>query len=99
MFTQSVHSLLGSVLVLSTALGVSASGSASPQVTVKNGTYAGIHSPSYDQDFFLGIPYALPPARFSLSEPLNSSWNGVRNATEFGNFCYGYDVSFPSYHS
>ena len=93
MFIQSVHSLIGSVLVLSTSLGVSALG---PQVTVKNGTYAGIHSPSYNQDFFFGIPYALPPARFSLSEPTNSSWTGVRNATEFGNICYGYGVSFPS---
>lgn len=29
-----------------------------PTVRVKNGTYSGIHSPQYDQDFFLGIPYA-----------------------------------------
>lgn len=30
----------------------------SPTVTVKNGTYGGVYSPQYDQDFFLGIPYA-----------------------------------------
>jgi len=27
-------------------------------VTVRNGTYTGVHSPSYGQDFFLGMPYA-----------------------------------------
>lgn len=30
----------------------------SPTVSVKNGTYAGVYSPQYDQDFFLGMPYA-----------------------------------------
>src|SRR4051794_30962315 len=29
-----------------------------PSVTIANGTYIGLHSPEYDQDFFLGIPYA-----------------------------------------
>ena len=29
-----------------------------PMVTVRNGTYTGVHSPSYGQDFFLGMPYA-----------------------------------------
>lgn len=30
----------------------------SPVVSVKNGSYTGIHNTYYDQDFFLGIPYA-----------------------------------------
>lgn len=30
----------------------------SPTVTVKNGTYQGVYSPGYDQDFFLGMRYA-----------------------------------------
>jgi hypothetical protein len=34
------------------------SASSTPTVTVKNGTYTGIYSPGYDQDFFLGMPYA-----------------------------------------
>jgi hypothetical protein len=29
-----------------------------PVVTVKNGSYSGIYSSEYDQDFFLGMPYA-----------------------------------------
>lgn len=32
--------------------------SAAPVVAVKNGSYAGIHSAEYNQDFFLGMPYA-----------------------------------------
>ena len=29
-----------------------------PTVTVKNGSYSGVFSPEYDQDFFLGMRYA-----------------------------------------
>jgi hypothetical protein len=32
--------------------------SSAPVVAVKNGSYAGIHSTEYNQDFFLGMPYA-----------------------------------------
>lgn len=31
---------------------------AAPVATIKNGSYSGVHSSSYSQDFFLGIPYA-----------------------------------------
>ena len=27
-------------------------------VVLKNGSYSGVYSPGYNQDFFLGIPYA-----------------------------------------
>lgn len=37
---------------------VSLPASLSPTVSVKNGTYSGVYSPQYDQDFFLGMPYA-----------------------------------------
>lgn len=30
----------------------------SPVVTVKNGSYEGVYSSEYDQDFFLGMRYA-----------------------------------------
>lgn len=29
-----------------------------PTVTVKNGTYYGVHNTAFDQDFFLGMPFA-----------------------------------------
>lgn len=32
--------------------------SSPPVVTVKNGSYEGLYSPEYDQDFFLGMRYA-----------------------------------------
>jgi hypothetical protein len=33
-----------------------------PVATVKNGSYAGVHSAGYNQDFFLGMPYATVSA-------------------------------------
>jgi hypothetical protein len=29
-----------------------------PVATPKNGSYSGLYNPGYNQDFFLGIPYA-----------------------------------------
>lgn len=29
-----------------------------PTVKIKNGSYSGVYSPQYHQDFFLGLPYA-----------------------------------------
>lgn len=29
-----------------------------PLATVRNGTYAGVYNPQYDQDYFLGVPFA-----------------------------------------
>ncbi|GKT51246.1 lipase 1 [Colletotrichum spaethianum] len=66
---------------------------AAPVVDLKNGSYHGVYSSSYDQDFFLGIPYAQPPVddlRFRVPQPLNSSWEGTRNATEYSPLCFGY---------
>jgi hypothetical protein len=34
------------------------SGASTPVATVKNGSYSGLYSSGYNQDFFLGIPYA-----------------------------------------
>jgi Carboxylesterase family len=68
----------------------------SPKATTLNGTYVGIHNPQYSVDFFLGIPYALPPVkslRYRQPQPLNTSWVSERNATAFGNQCVGYGVS------
>ncbi|KAH8201568.1 hypothetical protein TruAng_004260 [Truncatella angustata] len=61
-----------------------------PTVTVKNGTYSGIHSAEYDQDFFLGIPYAQKAVRFSQAQPLNKTWEDTREATSYPPHCIGY---------
>ncbi|KAH7120493.1 Alpha/Beta hydrolase protein [Dactylonectria macrodidyma] len=67
-----------------------ASQHSAPKVSVKNGTYAGTYSAQYDQDYFLGMPYAQPPERFALAKSLDSSWKGVHQAIEYPPHCYGY---------
>lgn len=65
----------------------------SPSVELQNGTYYGIHSSTYKQDFFLGMPYAQPPLgnlRFRHPQPLNTTWDEPRNATTYQTPCYGY---------
>ena len=60
--------------------------STAPTVNVKNGTYYGVYSAEYNQDFFLGIPYAQPPVgnlRFKDPASLTESWNGARAATQY----------------
>lgn len=67
--------------------------SAAPWATVRNGTYAGTYNPAYNTDYFLGIPFAQPPVgdlRFRVPQPLDTSWSGTRNATEYGPECIGY---------
>lgn len=64
-----------------------------PTVRVLNGSYAGLHSPEYDQDFFLGIPFAQPPVgdlRFRVPQSLNSTWGDVKDATAYAKECVGY---------
>ncbi|ORY79761.1 Alpha/Beta hydrolase protein [Leucosporidium creatinivorum] len=64
--------------------------SSSPTVTLKNGTYEGVHLPEFKQDLYLGMPFAQPPTgalRFSQPVSLNSTWQGVKNATSFGPGC------------
>jgi carboxylesterase type B len=57
-----------------------------PVVTIKNGTYVGLHSSAYNQDFFLGIPYARTPVgnlRFRIPQPLDTAWTGIHLAKEY----------------
>ncbi len=64
-----------------------------PTVALKNGSYHGLHNPVYDQDFFLGMPFAQPPIgdlRFRNPVSLNTTWTAVKNATQYGLACYGY---------
>ncbi|KAK5661591.1 hypothetical protein OQA88_9690 [Cercophora sp. LCS_1] len=63
-----------------------------PHVTVRNGTYEGIHNPSFEQDFFLGIPYAQDTSghnRFRAPQSLNTTWQGARDAKQYSNACPG----------
>jgi carboxylesterase type B len=72
-----------------------------PTVTVKNGTINGVHSSSYNQDFFLGIPYAQPPVdelRFRNPQSLNSTFSSTLEATQYAPECVGYggdQIGYP----
>ncbi|KAF5667619.1 triacylglycerol lipase II [Fusarium heterosporum] len=71
-------------------LSLSPEAGSAPIVTVRNGTYAGVYNSQYNQDYFLGVPFAQPPERFSVAQGLNASWEGVRQATKYSVHCYGY---------
>ncbi|KAK1541710.1 carboxylesterase [Colletotrichum paranaense] len=70
-----------------------------PVITVKNGSYTGIHSAEYGQDFFLGMPYAKTPERFRIAQGLDSAWNGTHTATEYPKHCVGYGSDMIGYES
>ncbi|KAJ5749311.1 uncharacterized protein N7511_011007 [Penicillium nucicola] len=79
--------------VLGTAVLAAPASKSSPTVTVRNGTYAGVHSTTYNQDFFLGMPYAQQPVdhlRFTVPQPLNTSWDDARDAKAYSDICVGY---------
>lgn len=66
---------------------------AQPTVHLSNGTYLGVHNEQYDQDFFLGMPYAKAPTgsrRFAAPEPLDETFDEPRSATEYSLMCIGY---------
>lgn len=72
-----------------------------PTVRIRNGTLAGLHSTTYNQDFFLGVPYAQPPVgglRFRTPQPINKTYNGNLETTEYAPSCVGYggdDIGYP----
>ncbi|TVY82860.1 Lipase [Lachnellula suecica] len=85
---------LTSVLCSAEAIATS---SAAPFATVLNGTYAGKYVPEWQQDQFLGIPFAIPPLgplRFAWPQSLNSSFTETRNVTEYGYSCMQYGSTF-----
>jgi hypothetical protein len=67
-----------------------------PTARVKNGTLVGTHSIAFNQDYFLGVPFAQPPVgdlRFRQAQSLNATWPGVREAKSYEKHCVGYGVS------
>ncbi|THY57064.1 alpha/beta-hydrolase [Aureobasidium pullulans] len=63
-------------------------------VRVYNGTIIGTHSNIYNQDHFLGVPFAQPPIkglRFRNPQSLNTTFsNNIYQATEYAPACIGY---------
>ncbi|KAL3429484.1 Alpha/Beta hydrolase protein [Aspergillus tetrazonus] len=91
--------------LLTLSLGISATSfprgnAGAPTARVKNGTYEGVYSPEYDQDFFLGVPFAQPPVndlRFRLPQSLNATWEGTRDAKDYSLLCVGYGLDQTFY--
>lgn len=68
-----------------------------PTAQTLNGTYEGLYLPDWDQDAFLGMPYAQPPTgqlRYRWPQSVNTSFDGVRNATQYGFSCMQYGQTF-----
>ncbi|KAK6072615.1 carboxylesterase [Seiridium cupressi] len=81
---------------------VDASSSYTPTASTENGTYVGKFNAHYNEEEFLGIPYAQPPVgdlRFRAPVSLNETWSDVRNATEYSPICVGYGSDSNIYES
>ena len=74
---------------LATALSVATS----PTAEVKNGTVVGKHVREWEQEHFLGIPFAQPPVgqlRFARPKSIEKKFDGPLDATQYGYSCYQY---------
>lgn len=86
-------SLAVSALAAPSKLARRAAPPGAPVATTQNGSYYGVHSSNYNQDFFLGVPFAQPPIeqlRYSNPQTYNSSWTGALPATNYAFACIGY---------
>ena len=100
--TVTMPSLLSTVLSLplflatTTSLSLRAPYASAPTANVKNGLLVGRHSDTYNQDFFLGIPYAKPPVgelRLKNPAPYDEEFDKAgREVKEYGSTCIGYGV-------
>ncbi|KXJ96230.1 Alpha/Beta hydrolase protein [Microdochium bolleyi] len=80
------NAAVGLAVIASSASGASCA----PTATVRNGTYVGVSLASFNQDAFLGIPYAQDTGgqnRFRVPQALNTSWSGVRTAQNYSHAC------------
>lgn len=75
---------IGFLLVLATVV------KANPTANTLNGTYEGLNLAEFDQEVFLGIPYAQDTGsqnRFLVPQALTESWEGIRDAKQYGHAC------------
>ncbi|KAI0815980.1 alpha/beta-hydrolase [Xylaria sp. FL0064] len=97
--TQPSLSHLLSVLIAAAA--TASTTAADPVVRVLNGSYEGLHLPSFGQDVFLGIPYAQDTGgrnRFRAPQALQETWDGVREAKRYGPACPDQQVDEDGYY-
>ncbi|KAG8156519.1 hypothetical protein KVR01_013623 [Diaporthe batatas] len=95
-----MYSTLDLLHVLSLCTLVIGGATDAPTAQVRNGTYIGRYSAEYDQDFFLGVPYAQPAVgdlRFRQAQSLNDTWEGAREAWNYSPLCVGYGLDQTFY--
>nr|AEZ66632.1 putative esterase [Wickerhamomyces anomalus] len=64
--------------------------SSPPIVQIQNGSIQGDYLEKFNQDVFLGIPYAQPPLgslRFKPPQSFNDSWNGTKIFNQYSDAC------------
>lgn len=60
-------------------------------VSTQNGTIQGKYLEGFNQDAYLGVPFAQPPLgnlRFLPPQPYNSTWDDVKTFDQYGYACY-----------
>lgn len=91
--------LMARPVLLGLLAGLATLSSAEPLVSLRNGTYAGLSLPQYEQEVFLGIPYAQDTGgenRFRIPQSLTETWDGVRDAKAYSPACPDEDSSDDS---
>jgi carboxylesterase type B len=86
----STSTIAAGVLAIIANLKQVASAQDPPTVQLKNGTYSGYYDAIYNQNVFLGMPFAEPPVgplRFRTPQSLDTAWNDTRPAVAYGNSC------------
>ena len=81
------------LLVLTLATDVLAADQSPPIAIVANGTYEGLYLSIFNQDAFLGVPFAQSTAdgnRFRIPQSLNETWTGIRTAHNYSEACPDY---------
>ncbi|KAK3940224.1 carboxylesterase [Diplogelasinospora grovesii] len=87
----------GSLFAILSALSALTTASITPTAKTLNGTYQGRYLAEWDQDAFLGVPYAQPPVkalRYRWPQSLNTSFAEVRDASSYGYSCMQYKTNF-----
>ena len=82
------------LLLFSTPLSLVGVVLSQPIATTLNGSYSGLHLPDWNQDAFLGIPFAQPPLgdlRYRHPRSLNKTFVGCREAKSYAYSCMQYN--------